>query len=321
MFLHVYSYFLSIITLHLLNYQISSHQATSYSLFSKKMASSIDESPLLPTAPVLASFGITQQEMDALVPVLEGFGTGQIADVIWDAITDIGFDDVSEGVGVFFGREEGEGNVQQDDSLTSVIFWDREGPMKLPKKAFLQILELIAVFALTSSKIVTDPSMSEEEREHEQMKEEMNRGRLRIAMMVLQKKISSNASFEGSLSYRYSVDSGFEDESNVAGLVQQAQCRWDHGVKRNRKNSLEGKVRKGVEGALEGRPIPKENKGSFNERILAKVAAVKMFTPRRRRLSFTQSEDGRPPMDPLHEEPSDLSLERLEEGANQEDTK
>ena len=66
------------------------------------------------------------------------------------------------------------------------------------------------------------------------MKEEMNRGRLRITLMVLQKKISSNASFEGSLSYRYSVDSGFEDESNVAGLVQQAQCRWDHGVKRNK---------------------------------------------------------------------------------------
>ena len=280
-----------------------------------------------PVNPLLASFGLSDQQTQGLVPFLNGFDAGQLADVIWDALMGVGFDDVVEGFGLFF---SGDGLQADADSVSlggavgrnSVFYWDTQGTMKLPQKAFLQVMELIAVHTLSNP---PPPSASGAEAEEEFdevkiVKEEANRSRLRIALRVLQKKLKdSTVPFPSSLSHQCSLDSGFQDTSNTATLIQQAQCRWHPGRGAGRRGSLpvssEGSVRRGFEGVLQGRPLPREKRrGSLNERVLAKLAAVKSLNPGRRLSSVTEDE-----LQPQHagEDLLEWKLNSAEEGSSQ----
>lgn len=264
------------------------------------MASSSDEAQQL-DAPFLASFGLSGQQAKDLVPFLDGFDAGHLADVIWDAIMCIGFDDVAEGFGVFF-SDDGQ---TQGSSLSlggavgrnSVFYWDTQGTMKLPGKAFLQVMELIAVHTLTNPPASVAAATGMEEVNAEQvMKEEASRSRLRIALRALLKKLKdSTTSSRSSLAHQCSSDSGFQDIDKTATFIQQAQCRWDHGLAGVRRSSLpaylDGSVRRGFEGVLHGRPLPRmKGKESLNERVMAKIAAVKFLTPRRRLSSVAENE-------------------------------
>ena len=262
----------------------------------RRMASSSDETQF-PDAPIMTGFGLSKQQAKDLVPFLDGFDAGHLADVIWDAIMCVGFDDVAEGFGVFFsddGQTQGLGvSLGGAVGRNSVFYWDTQGTMKLPRKAFLQVMELIAVHTLTTPPAsVAETGVDEEQ----VMKEEANRSRLRIALRALQKKLKdSTAPSHSSLTHQCSSDSGFQDIDNAGTFIQQAQCRWDRGRGGVRRSSLpaymEGGVRRGLEGVLHGRPLPRmDRKGSLNERVLAKIAAVKYLTPKKKLSSVAESE-------------------------------
>lgn len=257
------------------------------------------------------------------MPFLNGFDAGQLADVIWDAIMGVGFDDILEGFGLFFsghGLQADENSVSLGGAVgrNSVFYWDMQGTMKLPQSEFLQVMELIAVHTLSNPPPASGAEAEEELDEVKIVKEEANRSRLRIALWVLQKKLKdSTVPLPSSLSHQCSLDSGFQDVSNTATLVQQAQCRWHPGRGAGRRGSLpaslEGSIRRGFERVLQGRPLPREKRrGSLNER--AKLAAVKSLNPGRRLSSVT--EDG---LQPQHAEEDLLErkLSSAEEGSSQ----
>ena len=292
--------------------------------FATMASSSKDVEP--PVNNLLTSFGLSDQQTQELVPFLNGFDAGQLADVIWDAMTGVGFDDVVEGFGLFFSGDGLQAADENSVSLggavgrNSVFYWDTQGAMKLPQKAFLQVMELIAVHTLSNPPPASGAKTEEEFDEMKIVKEEASRSRLRIALRVLQKKLKdSTVPFPSSLSHQCSSDSGFQDTSNTATLIQQAQCRWHPGRGAGRRSSLpvslEGSVRRGFEGVLQGRPLPREKRrGSLNERVLAKLAAVKSLNPGRRLSSVTENE-----VQPQHagEDLLERKLNSAEEGSSQ----
>ena len=276
------------------------------------MASPSNEAQL--REPLPSTFGLSSQQAKELLPFLDGFDAGQLADVMWDAIMGVGFDDVAEGFGVFFSSEGQGASASGAVGRDSVFYWDTQGAMKLPQKAFLQVMELIAVHTLTNP-----PAKEMKLDEVQVTKEEANRSRLRIALRALQKKLNdSTASFASSLAHQCSSGSGFQDTNNTATFIQQAQCRWDPGRGVTRRGSLpaylDGNIRRGVEGVLQGRPLPREKRrGSLNERVLAKLAAVKILTPGRGLSSVSENEPE------LQHAVEELELSTAEEGNVQEE--
>ena len=273
-----------------------------------------------------ASFGLSGRQAKDLAPFLDGFDAGQLADVMWDAMMGVGFDDVAERFGLFF-----SGEARAEENSTSsigsvgrnfVFYWDAQGTMKLPQKAFLQVMELVAIHTLSNppaSVAATGLEVDEEQ----VMKEEANRSRLRIALRALQKKLKdSTVPFPSSLGDQCSSDSGFQDTANTGTFIQQAQCRWHPGREVGRRGSLpaylDGNIRRGFEGVLHGRPLPKEKRrGSLNERVLAKLAAVKLLTPVRRLSSVFEDE---PQAQHTGEDLLEGKLSITEEGSIREDS-
>ena len=249
----------------------------------------------MPLSTNLSSFGFSEQELVQLTSLMGDFNPGQLANVIWDALQGVGFDDVRKGLGVFFESENSQ-------CSPTVLYWDSIGAMKLPKKAFLQILELIAIHTLTNSSRqmgATQNELLQPRCEEGQAEIEAGRRRLILALKGLQEKIATFKE-ETSLNQRHFREGGFIDGEDEFAVLQQTQCRWEHGMEqssptfvRSRRGSLDSlKVRKGVESVLDGRPLPKTLiRKPLNERILAKIKALNVINaPQKGRSSRRASE-------------------------------
>ena len=142
---------------------------------------------------------LSEKEVTVLQPHLQGFEAASLASVIWDAINQVGVDDEQEKMGIHF--ETGD--------TPAAIFWDETGPQHLPRKAFLQVMEMVAERTIESSY---------------DLEKSKALGavvsKLKLALVYLQREIQSMKGEEGGYSYRKHLESGASVTSAGDGIEE-----------------------------------------------------------------------------------------------------
>ena len=125
-----------------------------------------------------------------------------LATVIWDSLSYTGINDVYNSFGICFTRQ----------TKPEVILWESDISIKLPRQAFLEVLELAAEFTL---KVATN---SEDAR------------RLKRALKYLKVEISHLKNFGDSLQYYYATENLLEDSEESIEAIEGTRFAWLEGL-------------------------------------------------------------------------------------------
>ena len=165
-----------------------------------------------------------------------------LATVIWDSLSYTGINDVQNSFGIYFTREE----------RPKVVLWDSDISVKLPRQAFLEVLDLAAEYTL---KETTDKDVS----------------RLRRAIKYLKKEIACLKNFGDPLPCHYTTENLYEDAEESIEATEGMRFAWLEGLQdtptQNTKAGGKTPYQIGKDGAF----------SAHSDRIKSKLKAFNVF--------------------------------------------
>lgn len=173
-----------------------------------------------------------------------------LAMVIWDSLSYTGVHDVNNSFGIHFTRQ----------ARPEVILWEFDDSVKLPRRAFLEVLELAAEHTLNST---TNKDIS----------------RLKRALKYLKREISHLKSYGDSLQYYYATEYSLdEDAGESVEAIDGTRFAWLEGLQdtptQNSKTNLSSKESLGAEGKM---PYQAGIFAAYSNRIKPKLKAFNIF--------------------------------------------
>ena len=178
-----------------------------------------------------------------------------LATVIWDSLSYTGINDVYNSFGICFTRQ----------TKPEVILWESDISIKLPRQAFLEVLELASECTL---KVATNDDVS----------------RLKRALKYLKIEIAYLKNFGDSLQYYYATENLLEDGEESIEAIEGTRFAWLEGLQdmpthNNKPNSLS---------MITEEPLNTENKtpyqvgkdgafSTYSNRIKSKLKAISIF--------------------------------------------
>ncbi len=212
---------------------------------------------------------LSKMEEQEMTSQLQGIEPASLAGIIWDTINSVGVDDESEKFGISF-----EGGKESP----KIIFWDNGEVTEMPKKVFLEILEMI------SERVIETYETEYNIEESQELKSGVNN--LKLAKMRLQEEIESVQGQEGAKEYRGRLDSiqSVEEESKAEEMVQEVRQRRGSLTWRSEDNLFDGRQRrlssKGLEGVVDRLPELRrryEDAIKPMQRVRKKIMALGIF--------------------------------------------
>ena len=180
-----------------------------------------------------------------------------LATVIWDSLSYTGINDVYNSFGIYF--------TKQSEARSEVILWESDISIKLPRQAFLEVLELAAEFTLKST-INKDVS------------------RLRRALKYLKEEIAHLKNYGDSLQYYCATENLLEDAEESIEAIEGTRFAWleglqdvpTHNVKTT--SSLVPEVSTSAEECKTPYQVGKDGAFSaYSNRIRSKLKAINIF--------------------------------------------
>lgn len=172
-----------------------------------------------------------------------------LATVIWDSLSYTGINDVYNSFGIYFTKQ----------ATPKVVLWDCDISVKLPRQAFLEILELAAEYTLTSCTVDDDVT------------------RLRRALKYLKKEIAYLKNIGDSLQYYYATENSLEDTEELIEDIEGMRFSWLEGLQDTPSHSIKPTGSTNVENKT---PYQAGKDGAFSphcDRIKSKLKAINMF--------------------------------------------
>jgi len=184
-----------------------------------------------------------------------------LAAVLWDSISYTGLNDASNLFGIHFTKGPN----------AEVIVWEKDSSIKLPRQAFLEVLELTANYTLRDA-----------------VNKNKDVSKLRRALKNLREEISHLKSFGDSLQYCFATENSFDNADESIKAIEGSRFAWLEGLKdisedhhvSTRRTEMPAKPQplRGVEGALVGRtPYQTGKDGLFSTTIKSKLKAINIF--------------------------------------------
>ena len=124
-----------------------------------------------------------------------------LATVIWDSLSYTGINDTYNSFGIYFTRQ----------TRPEVILWESDISIKLPRQAFLEVLELAGEYTLKST---IDKDVS----------------RLRRALKYLKEEIGHLKNFGDSLQYYCATENLLEDGEESIEAIEGTRFAWLEGL-------------------------------------------------------------------------------------------
>lgn len=131
----------------------------------------------------------------------EPFNVDSLATVIWDSLSYTGVNDVYNSFGIYFTKQ----------ARPEVVLWESDISVKLPRQAFLEVLELASEYTLQDT---TNEDVS----------------RLQRALKYLKAEISRLKNFGDSLQYYCATELSFEDAQESVEAIQGTRFAWLEGL-------------------------------------------------------------------------------------------
>ncbi len=212
---------------------------------------------------------LSKMEEQEMTSQLQGIEPASLAGIIWDTISSVGVDDESEKFGISF-----EGGKESP----KIIFWDNGEVTEMPKKVFLEILEMI------SERVIKTYETEYNIEESQELKPGVDN--LKLAKARLQEEIESLQGQEGAKEYRGRLDSiqSVEEESKAEEMVQEVRQRRGSLTWRSEDNLFDGRQRrlssKGLEGVVDRLPELRrryEDAIKPMQRVRKKIMALGIF--------------------------------------------
>ncbi|XP_064396573.1 uncharacterized protein LOC135343542 [Halichondria panicea] len=215
---------------------------------------------------------LSKMEEKEMTSYLQGIQPASLASIVWDTINSVGVDDESEKFGISF---EGE------KKSPKVMFWDNGEVTEMPRKVFLEILEMM------SGRVLEAYETEYNIEESPELKSGVDK--LKLAKTRLQKEIESLRGHEGAKDYRKRLDSiqRVEDESKAKEMVQEVrQRRGSMTWSISEDNLLDERERrlsnKGLEGVVDRLPdLRRKYEDSIKrnpfEKVRKKIIALGLF--------------------------------------------
>lgn len=125
-----------------------------------------------------------------------------LATVIWDSLSYTGINDVYNSFGIYF---------TQSEARPEVILWESDFSIKLPRQAFLEVLELAAEYTLKNT---IDKDVS----------------RLRRALKYLKEEIAHLTNYGDSLQYYCATENLLEDAEESIEAIEGTRFAWLEGL-------------------------------------------------------------------------------------------
>lgn len=157
---------------------------------------------------------LSKREERELAIHLQGIEPVSLATIIWDSINCVGVDDEHAKFGIDFSG----GKVSSDSP--KVLFWDKGDATGMPRKVFLEILQMV------SEKIIEDYENNYDLEKSHELQSAVNK--LRLAKQHLQKEIRLVDGQVGAKEYRERLDSGIcteEEQPTAEDLVDEVRTR------------------------------------------------------------------------------------------------
>ena len=171
-----------------------------------------------------------------------------LATVIWDSLSYIGINDVNNSFGIYFTKQ----------ATPEVVLWEFDSSVKLPRRAFLEVLELAAEYTLEAT---SNQDIS----------------RLKRALKNLKQEIAHLKSFGESLQYYYTTDDSFEDAQESIEAIEGTRFAWLEGLQ----DTSMDNVKTLSSGGLEGKTAYQAGKdgafASYSNQIRSKLKAFNVF--------------------------------------------
>ena len=190
---------------------------------------------------------ISTSEERELATHLQGIEPASLAAVIWDSINCVGVDDEHAKFGIDF-----TGGKASSDSQ-KVLFWDTGDATGMPRKVFLELLQLV------SEKIIEDYENKYDLEKSHALQSAVNK--LRLAKQHLQKEIGLLEGQVDAKQYRERLDSGIcvEDEPTAKDVVEEVRTRrgswmWATGKHSFAYNGSQRRMSKGLEAVVDRMP-------------------------------------------------------------------
>lgn len=171
-----------------------------------------------------------------------------LAAVIWDSLSYTGINDVHNSFGIYFTKQ----------ARPEVVLWDSDISVKLPRQAFLEVLELAGEYTLKGT-IDKDSS------------------RLRRALKYLKEEIAHLRNIGDSLQYYYATEDSLDDAEESIQAIEGMRFAWLEGLQdtptqnTNAEGSTSAKVKTpyqvGKDGAF----------SAYSNRIKSKLKVINIF--------------------------------------------
>ena len=173
-----------------------------------------------------------------------------LATVIWDSLSYTGINDVHNSFGIYF-------TIQ---TRPEVILWESDISIKLPRQAFLEILELAAEYTLKST---IDKDVS----------------RLRRALKYLKEEIAHLKNFGDSLQYYCATENLLEDAEESIEAIEGTRFAWLEGLQ-DMPTHIKTPIPEASPSAEGKTPYQVGKDGTFSthsNRIKSKLKAINIF--------------------------------------------
>ena len=171
-----------------------------------------------------------------------------LATVIWDSLSYTGINDVYNSFGICFTKQ----------ARPKVVLWNCDISVKLPRQAFLEVLELAAEYTLKGT---ADEDAT----------------RLSRALKYLKKEIAYLKNIGDSLQYYYATESSFDDAEEPIEAIEGMRFSWLEGLQDTpSQNMTPNEITK----AENRTPYQAGKDGAFSphcERIKSKLKAINVF--------------------------------------------
>lgn len=125
-----------------------------------------------------------------------------LASVIWDSLSYTGINDVHNSFGIYFTKQ----------AKPEVVLWESDTSIKLPRQAFLEVLELATEYTLKGTPIDKDVT------------------RLTRALKHLKLEIAHLKNFGDSLQYYCATESLMEDAEESINAIKGTRFTWLEGL-------------------------------------------------------------------------------------------
>ena len=223
---------------------------------------------------------LSVREQKALKPHLQGIEPSSLAAIILDSINLVGVDDDVEKLGIHFMND----SEFEEGGQARVIFWDEIEATDMPRKVFLEILQLVG------------EEIVEEYENNYDLDKSTDLGtavkKLQVALVSLRETIDTLTNEEDAKAYRERLDSGEDtNEDSLSGkLIQEIRSRrgsymWTNGEAEGEAWYNSGRrVSKGIEGVIDRLPDLRRRYdravGTTNkplERVRQKIKILNMF--------------------------------------------